>query len=76
MQVVASGVAVAVGDATERERFEILAYRMARMVGFRNVAVHDYQRLNLDIVKAIIVERLDDFRAFGRVALEQARRAS
>ena len=26
MQVVASGVAVAVGDATERERFEILAY--------------------------------------------------
>jgi uncharacterized protein YutE (UPF0331/DUF86 family) len=31
------------------------------MVGFRNVAVHDYQRLNLDIVKAIILERLDDF---------------
>ena len=53
-----------------------LAARMARMVGFRNVAVHDYQRLNLDIVKAIILERLDDFRAFGRVALEQARRES
>ena len=49
---------------------------MARMVGFRNVAVHDYQRLNLDIVKAIILERLDDFRVFGRVALEQARRTS
>ena len=29
---------------------------MARMVGFRNVAVHDYQRLNLDIVKAIILD--------------------
>jgi uncharacterized protein YutE (UPF0331/DUF86 family) len=53
-----------------------LAARMARMVGFRNVAVHDYQRLNLDIVKAIILERLDDFRGFGRVALEQARRGS
>jgi len=26
------------------------------MVGFRNVAVHDYQRLNLDIVKAIILD--------------------
>jgi uncharacterized protein YutE (UPF0331/DUF86 family) len=53
-----------------------LAARMARMVGFRNVAVHDYQRLNLDVVKAIILDRLDDFRAFGRVALEQARRES
>jgi uncharacterized protein YutE (UPF0331/DUF86 family) len=47
---------------------------MARMMGFRNVAVHDSQRLSLDIVQAIILERLDDFRAFGRVALEQARR--
>ena len=51
-----------------------LAARMARMVGFRNVAVHDYQRLNLDIFKAIVLERLDDVRAFGRVALEVARR--
>jgi uncharacterized protein YutE (UPF0331/DUF86 family) len=53
-----------------------LAARIARMIGFRNVAAHDYQRLNLDIVKAIILERLDDFRAFGRVALEQTRRES
>ena len=53
-----------------------LTARMARMVGFRNVAVHDYQSLNLDIVKAIILERLDDFRAFGRVALELARQKS
>lgn len=53
-----------------------LTARMARMVGFRNVAVHDYQRPNLDIVKAIIVERLDDFGAFARVALELARRKS
>ena len=33
---------------------------MARMVGLRTVAVRDDQRLNLDIVKAIILERLDD----------------
>ena len=69
-----------------RHAFELLAeaglldteltMRMARVIGFRNVAVHDYQRLNLDIVKAIILERLDDFRAFGRVALELARRKS
>jgi uncharacterized protein YutE (UPF0331/DUF86 family) len=50
-----------------------LAARMARMVGFRNVAVRGCQWLNLDVVKAIVVERLGDFRAFGRAALERAR---
>jgi len=43
---------------------EELAGRMKRMVGFRNIAVHDYQRLNLDIVRSIVHERLDDFLAF------------
>ena len=42
-----------------------LATRMQRMVGFRNVAVHEYTRLNLDIVRAIITKQLDDFRAFS-----------
>ena len=46
-----------------------LADRMKRMVGFRNVAVHDYQRLNLDIVRSIVRERLDDFIEFARVVL-------
>ncbi len=42
-----------------------LATRMQRMVGFRNVAVHEYTRLNLDIVHTIITKHLDDFRAFS-----------
>lgn len=42
-----------------------LATRMQRMVGFRNVAVHEYARLNLEVVHAIITKRLDDFRAFS-----------
>ncbi|ULA63835.1 MAG: hypothetical protein LZF86_110535 [Nitrospira sp.] len=42
-----------------------LATRMERMVGFRNVAVHEYTRLNLDVVHAIITQRLDDFRTFS-----------
>lgn len=42
-----------------------LASRMQRMVGFRNVAVHDYTRLNLDIVHTIITKHLDDFRMFS-----------
>ena len=41
-----------------------LADRMKRMVGFRNVAIHDYQTLSLDIVRRIILERLDDFAGF------------
>ncbi|MBH0182794.1 MAG: DUF86 domain-containing protein [Nitrospira sp.] len=42
-----------------------LATRMQRMVGFRNMAVHQYARLNLDIIQAIITKQLDDFRAFS-----------
>jgi uncharacterized protein YutE (UPF0331/DUF86 family) len=42
-----------------------LAARMQRMVGFRNVAVHEYTRLNLDIVHTIITKHLDDFRTFS-----------
>lgn len=42
-----------------------LATRMQRMVAFRNVAVHEYARLNLDIVHTIITKHLDDFRAYS-----------
>lgn len=42
-----------------------LATRMQRMVGFRNVAVHEYTRLNLDIVNTIITKHLEDFRTFS-----------
>jgi uncharacterized protein YutE (UPF0331/DUF86 family) len=38
-----------------------LAERMKAMVGFRNIAVHDYQRLNLEIVRSIVANRLGDF---------------
>lgn len=42
-----------------------LAQRMQRMVGFRNVAVHEYTRLNLEVVHSIITKQLDDFRTFS-----------
>ncbi|PSQ84096.1 MAG: hypothetical protein BRD44_02200, partial [Bacteroidetes bacterium QS_7_67_15] len=48
---------------------ETLGTRLARMVGFRNVAIHDYQPLNLDIVQAIITDHLGDFDAFAERAL-------
>jgi len=51
-----------------------LASRMLAMVGFRNVAVHDYRRLDLAIVRSIVTDRLDDFLDFTRTLLAQAER--
>jgi uncharacterized protein YutE (UPF0331/DUF86 family) len=42
-----------------------LATRMQHMVGFRNVAVHEYTRLNLDVVRTIVTKHLDDFRLYS-----------
>ena len=38
--------------------------QMQKMVGFRNIAVHDYQNLNLEIVVAIVEKHLNDFEIF------------
>ncbi|MFN6204757.1 MAG: type VII toxin-antitoxin system HepT family RNase toxin [Acidobacteriota bacterium] len=38
-----------------------LAEDLKRMVGFRNIAVHDYQNLQLPIVVAVIERHLDQF---------------
>lgn len=43
-----------------------LADIMKRMVGFRNIAVHNYQALQLPITVAIIETHLDDFLDFSR----------
>jgi uncharacterized protein YutE (UPF0331/DUF86 family) len=45
------------------------AARLRRMVGFRNIAVHDYTTLNLDIVRSVITETLEDLLVFAGVAL-------
>lgn len=59
---------------SSRDTFDILASaglidgelseRLKRMVGFRNLAIHEYQKLNLQIVASIITSRLCDFRDF------------
>jgi len=41
-----------------------LAERLARSVGFRNIAVHAYERINWSIVFAIATEHMNDFREF------------
>src|SRR5690606_27684965 len=43
----------------------VLSYQMKAMVGFRNIAVHDYQALQLPVLKSIVERHLDDFTAFA-----------
>lgn len=40
------------------------------MIGFRNIAVHNYQKLNLDILQKIIENNLEDFSEFVYVINE------
>lgn len=49
-----------------------LGERLMRMVGFRNIAVHNYRDLDLDIVSSIITDHLDDFLDLTRAAIELA----
>jgi uncharacterized protein YutE (UPF0331/DUF86 family) len=46
-----------------------LADVMKRMVGFRNIAVHDYQALQSAITVAVVENHLDDFLAFSNAVM-------
>lgn len=48
---------------------EALSKSLINMVGFRNIAVHDYQTLDLEILEAIIEKHLDDFKMFTKVVI-------
>ncbi len=66
---------------TSRDAFELLyknhiitesvMKKMKAMVGFRNIAVHDYQEINLQIVQMIVEKHLDDFREYVKQVLAQ-----
>src|SRR5690606_29483638 len=42
-----------------------LGTRLGKMVGFRNLAVHRYHELDINIVESVIRDRLDDLLAFA-----------
>ena len=46
-------------------RLNELAQRLKKAVGFRNIAVHNYEAINWDIVFAICKDHLADFRDFA-----------
>ena len=41
-----------------------LSKKMLSMVGFRNIAIHEYQALDADILKAILIKNLQDIEQF------------
>lgn len=63
-----------------REIFEILAENelisedlktnLGKMVQFRNILVHDYLKLNREIIYDIVVNGLSDIESFVRVVVE------
>lgn len=62
--------------ATNRELFDLLARHgwigretadtLRRMVGFRNVLVHGYDDVDLQVVADVVTNRLDDLLAFAQ----------
>ncbi|OHC26936.1 MAG: toxin-antitoxin antitoxin component [Pseudomonadales bacterium RIFCSPLOWO2_12_59_9] len=48
---------------------QALADSLKRMVGFRNIAVHDYQTLQLPIMVAIIEMHLEEFLRYSQTLL-------
>lgn len=69
--------------STSRESFELLHSaglidetledKLIRMIGFRNVAVHAYQQIDLTIVQRVIQTGLDDVLSFAdrMISLDQ-----
>ena len=48
---------------------EELTLRMESMVGFRNIAIHDYQTIDRDILKSILSNNLKDIEDFYTTVL-------
>lgn len=46
-----------------------ISQNMQGMIGFRNIAIHEYQELNLDILKNILDSHLSDLTEFARTIL-------
>jgi uncharacterized protein YutE (UPF0331/DUF86 family) len=51
-----------------------LSKNMQSMVGFRNIAIHNYQKLSLPILRSILESHLVDFRSFATYLTESPTR--
>ncbi len=46
-----------------------LSQHLQAMVGFRNIAIHDYRKMDLDVVRSLIETHLTDLSHFAEIAL-------
>jgi len=46
-----------------------LSENLKKMVGFRNIAIHDYQKIDTEILKSILDKHLNEFREFVKILL-------
>lgn len=51
----------------------VLAERLTKAVGFRNIAVHSYQTINWNVVYQICRHHLEDFRQFTKAVVHHLR---
>jgi uncharacterized protein YutE (UPF0331/DUF86 family) len=51
---------------------ETLGRKLSAMVGFRNIAVHNYQDIDVDILRRILVERQGDLKVFAALLIGHA----
>jgi len=66
---------------SSRDAFEVLCSngminsklmnKLKAMVGFRNIAVHNYQAINLKIVQEIIEKHLSDISEFSKIIMKK-----
>lgn len=48
-----------------------LSEKMKKMVGFRNLAIHAYQAIDMKVVKSIVEDHLNDFSIFTSHLIRQ-----
>lgn len=50
-----------------------MAKNMKSMLKFRNIAIHEYQELDLGVVQEVIENHLNDLQTFAREMLKQCK---
>jgi len=53
-----------------------LSRKLKKMVNFRNIVIHQYQQMDLEIVKSVIISGLDDLVFFSDKILQFIQRAA
>ncbi len=48
-----------------------LARQLQKMVGFRNIAVHDYTSIDVDVLKSVLLKDLRDLEEFSTTILKR-----